>query len=116
MIVTARIVEVSWTADGFHRWPEAPEHRGYLADRHRHRFGMSVRFPVDHNERAIEFHDALDHLAGMFPAVHDFGSASCETIAEALAARALSLWALPWAEATVSEDGYVSATIRVERG
>lgn len=110
---TERHITVRWTVDGFHRWPDAPEPRDYLADRHRHRFTMSVRIPVLHNERDVEFHDLLDFCAGLFVSPHDFGGRSCETIAEQLAESVADEFRAGEVRATVGEDGYVIATVKV---
>lgn len=80
--VTARIV-VRFVAEGWHCWPAAPEHRSYLASRHRHLFHVEVRLPVVHEEREVEFHDLLDAAKVDFGS-GEFGAASCETLARDL--------------------------------
>ena len=112
--LTLRSIKVDWTVDGYHHWPEPTPGRAYLGDKHRHRFAMSVEVPVDHAERAIEFHDLLDLCTNLYTSPHHFTTRSCESIAEDLiAAVRVSIPALPWVEAVVSEDGYVSARVRV---
>lgn len=115
---TTRTVTVEWQLDGYHNWPDATSQRKYLASKHRHRFHFAVTIPVNHNERDIEFHDLLEHCQQLVNPNNkqtiDFGAASCETIAETLANKTLDTYNLPWIETQVSEDNYVTATIRIE--
>lgn len=113
--VTDRTITVTWSTDGYHRWPDAPPPRNYLEARHRHRFGMSVTIPVDHDDRAVEFHDLLDFAAALFPAGTDFGTRSCEAIAAEIAGHVLERFPPAWVAVTVNEDGYVAGTVRCER-
>lgn len=115
MKVTSRTITVRWTVDGYHRWPDAPHHRGYLASRHRHRFGFAVTIPVGHDDRAVEFHDLLDDLHGLDGHGHDFGALSCEAVALDVAGYVLEAGLADWVEVAVDEDGYVTGTIRAER-
>ena len=66
---------VRFTVPGFHRWPDAPEHRAYLRNEHRHLFHVEVAVEVTHDDREIEFHDLQKFCR------HDFmlsGPMSCE--------------------------------------
>lgn len=112
--ITSRTVTVRFDVDGYHRWPAAPPARSYLEARHRHRFGFTVTIPVDHDERQVEFHDLLDWCTSRFDDEEEFGDRSCETIAGLFAGRVVGEWKVPWCECSVSEDGYVTATLRVE--
>lgn len=126
MIVTSRTVTVEWSFDGYHRWPAAADiagpQRAYLVDRHRHRFVCTVTIPVDHSDRAVEFHDLLDHCAkgsaridGQHGQPLELDTQSCEQLAERIALHVLDRWPdLAWIETSVSEDGYVTGTIRME--
>lgn len=94
--------------EGFHYWPDAPEHRDYLAREHRHIFHVKLTVPVSHDDREIEFHDLLDYLTGWCTAEVDArkaGLGSCEMIAERLAVATVAAWPVPYARAEVSEDG-----------
>jgi hypothetical protein len=108
-------VTVRWTVDGYHRWPDAVDvagtARGYLADRHRHRFGMAVTIPVDHADRDIEFHDLLDWCHQLYEHGHEFDTLSCEQIGTDIARRVMLEFGAPWARVQVDEDDYVVATI-----
>ncbi len=71
-----------------HHWPDAPDAVAYLRDPHRHEFHVRAWAPVTHLDRAVEVIDlklrlgeALAILAGP---ERDFGSLSCEMIADHL--------------------------------
>lgn len=110
-----RYVEVSFTAEGWHRWPGARPRRDYLKARHRHLFHVRVRMEVEGKDREVEFHDLLDEAKAAFGAGH-FGSKSCECMAEELIrhfedqphykGRAMV--------ASVSEDGECGALVTLE--
>lgn len=82
-MITTDIV-VRFTAEGWHRWPAAPEQRAYLRESHRHMFYVDVTMEVRHHEREVEFHDLLDYARRQFGG-GDFGAMSCETMAFELA-------------------------------
>lgn len=115
-MITARSITVEFDIDGFHRWPQASGDRDYLADRHRHRFRFAVRIPVTHDDRDVEFHDLLDavraHVADDEPV--EFSSQSCEAIAAELAEWVADTFGPDWVEVAVSEDGYVTGSVRWE--
>lgn len=73
-------VKVRHRFTGWHNWPEAPEHRGYLANTHRHEFHIEVSVRVDHDYRDIEFHDLKENVAAISPG-EELGAYSCEMIA-----------------------------------
>ncbi len=100
-----------------HQWPDAPSDRSYLANRHVHTFHITVKAPVNHLDREIEFHDLLTELKKY---IHDilnyridgpksFGDMSCEMIASKL------LGLMPYITiAIVSEDGKFDAEVHRE--
>lgn len=100
---------------GFHNWPDAPDHRGYLRDRHRHQFWIEASCEVSHNEREIEFHDLIDminkHVPVISPAT-EFGSSSCEAIAAQLA-QTLARHYRRGFTVSVSEDGEAGARVEL---
>lgn len=55
--ITAR-----FTLDGFHSWPDAPEHREELRDRHFHLFQVSASLTVTGMGREVEIFDLRDAL------------------------------------------------------
>jgi len=100
-----------------HQWPNAPEHRKYLASQHSHMFKFRAIASVSHSDRQIEFHDlrlrlmtavneiAMHRMDG--PAV--FKDMSCEQIGEKI------LKMMPELESViVSEDGLCDAIITRE--
>lgn len=97
---------------GFHHWPDAPDHRAYLRDRHRHLFHLRAEVSVSHDDRDVEFHDLSDWLRRIW---HDrapdgeWGPKSCEAIARELAAAA-GWMGRSWSM-SVSEDGESGAVV-----
>lgn len=78
---TRHEIAVSFNRIGFHRWPDAPPHRSYLSERHRHTFHFKVALQVWHRDREVEFHDLSDWLQSLYvPGPLEFGDRSCETI------------------------------------
>ena len=74
--------------EGFHHYPNPPVFCEYLSARHRHIFVIRCQFEVSHNEREIEInkkqHEIQSFLCEKFGNPCEFGSMSCETIAELL--------------------------------
>lgn len=112
--MTEAILHVRFTEPGFHCWPDAPDRRGYLRDRHRHLFHVQVSMAVAHDDREVEFHDVRDEAVRLFKALGrdgDMGAMSCEAMARKIGA------ALAWSyaravEVSVWEDGEFGATVR----
>ena len=102
-------IVVRFCAEGWHRWPEAPASRAYLATYHRHLFHVEVRLPVLHDEREVEFHDLLDAVRSDFGS-GDFGAASCEAMARTLAQKTARRYGRACTVA-VFEDGEVGASV-----
>lgn len=78
-------IKVSTNFVGFHRWPEAEGKRKYLADLHRHLFGIVVAVEVTENNRQIEYHDLLDEvndIKNSLPIILGHDGSSCEDMAE----------------------------------
>lgn len=100
---------------GFHHWPDAPDHRSYLRDRHRHMFRVEVAAETTVS-REVEFHDlyddAFDSWVARWPEA-EHGSLSCEEIAQQLAARLPDRYDELRLRIEVSEDGEVGARIEV---
>lgn len=94
---------------GFHAWPDAPPHRGYLAARHRHLFIITAYARVRGDDRETEFHDLADLIRGWWgPPPRDCGPASCEMLARWLAV-ALDASDIDVERTEVSEDGEAGA-------
>lgn len=113
MTVT-RWATVRFRVPGFHCWPDAPEARAYLRDRHRHLFHFEVDVELNHDERDIEFHDLLDDCKGFVGTGGDYGNWSCETMAARLGGYLLNAPKYAGRELAVHvfEDGEVGATLR----
>lgn len=102
-------IVVRFQVAGFHQWPDAPDNRSYLRDKHRHLFHVEASMPVSHNEREVEFHDFLDFCRRRFPG-GDLGARSCESMAEALAITIKNRYQRS-ARVAVFEDGEVGAVV-----
>ena len=104
-------VHANLPLEGWHRWPGAPARQKFLAERHRHQFQIKVTASAAGADRDIECFDLLDaarnSLEGFRSSdgTYDFGSMSCEHIAEHL------LNDLPLIACTVLEDGLQGATV-----
>ena len=108
---TSADIWVSYTFEGWHRWPDAPEHRDYLSNRHRHLFGVRATIQVEHDDREIEYHDLLDVCKAELSAVPESGQ-SCEHMARHLATALTNLFPGRPIEVTVDEDGECGSTVR----
>lgn len=120
MPITKTSTEVYCTLqiEGVHHWPACPlEEVAYLRDLHRHMFHIKAYANVSHGDRDIEFivlkHKILNWFYdGWFDSelrLFNFGSMSCEMIAE----RLIEEFNLSRCE--VSEDGENGAIVSVER-
>jgi len=111
------LLKVKTSIDGYHHWPDAPDHREYLRTPHRHTFGVSCMVPVTEEDRELEFHDLCDklHLAARSVAYYakcgcvDYDAMSCEMIASKI------LEEMPGAKSVaVSEDHMSEAIVIVD--
>ena len=79
--------------EGMHSWPDAGEHFPevkFLADPHRHKWFITAKKKVNHDDRDVEFimfkRDILEYLRDNyydeFTRTHEFGSQSCEMLAK----------------------------------
>lgn len=107
--ILSRKIWVTHREPGFHNWPDAPEGREYLAADHRHLFGFRVEMAVAHDNREVEFHDLIDHVAELAPAVILAGG-SCEMMAQRMGDELVGAYDRQ-VEVTVDEDGEAGATI-----
>lgn len=117
--MSAAKIHVRFQHAGFHCWPDAPPHRAYLRDPHRHLFKVEVSTWVRHDERDIEFHDLQEQAADWFANSFNEGEAggrSCETMARSLGERLCAHYEHRRVfEVTVWEDGECGATVLVGR-
>jgi hypothetical protein len=106
-----RTIFVTHQFIGFHRWPDAPPSRAYLASLHRHLFKIRLTIVVAHNDRELEYHDVQDRLVDFIEGGTDLFNAgydgwSCELVAETIVDWAKRCW--PDRDryaAEVNEDG-----------
>lgn len=103
-------IAVTTSFVGFHCWPDAPPHRAYLAQQHRHKFGVKVRLSVTEHDREVEFHDLLDHVKAALPS-DDGTNMSCEHHAKRIGEILMLLYPGRTIEVTVDEDGECEATV-----
>lgn len=115
---TSTFIKVKTSTPGMHHWPNAPEHRAYLAQPHRHLFLVECSLQVRADDREVEFHDlkyvldeALPHVGEQKPGYIDFGGRSCESIARELLGRVRTVFGDRPIVIEVSEDGECAATI-----
>lgn len=98
-------------AIGFHSYPDAPPSCIYLSARHRHVFVIRCKFEVSHNNREIEIYTMQKKLESTlqneFGSPCEFGSYSCEDIAQWLLNRFSSM-----NEVEVLEDDFGGAAIQ----
>ncbi len=85
-----RTVYCTFNFEGWHTWPNAPEQFKYLSYPHRHLFYVRAEMSVTEADREVEFifmkSELLDATKFRFASTQATPfSASCETIAEAVA-------------------------------
>lgn len=95
----------------FHQWLAAKGRAGFLANVHRHIFHVEMHWPVEHDDRDIEF---ITTKAGVDEWIHkcwwgmNLGSTSCEMMAREL------MVIFDASKVTVSEDNENGATVYAE--
>lgn len=104
---------VTFQKAGIHRYPNAPEDVGYLADSHRHLFKFKVTAEVKHNNRDLEFHQFLGWLEGLYTdKVLSLDHKSCEMMCEELMEQMTDKFGTQRLfEVEVSEDGECGAVL-----
>lgn len=114
-----RAISITFSQIGFHCWRQAPQPRAYLINRHRHLFRIRVEVTVSGDGREIEFHDLLDFCLEWFDTNEqgvqqhgEYGTLSCEALAERLGNRVCTEWPNRPVAIMVSEDGECSAIVR----
>jgi hypothetical protein len=108
---------------GFHSWPDAPGHRDYLAQPHRHLFHVRASLSVTHDDRDVEFHDLLAvvvracvTLGTARGGARYLGAMSCEHVARRIVEALAVAWPGRLIEVDVSEDGEAGATVTLPAG
>jgi len=104
---TKTTVIVKLAVDGCHNFPKAAElfpEVAFLADRHRHMFHFTVACEVTHSDRDKEFimlkRDIIEHINKYYYNAQtrtcEFGSRSCEMLAEEVLNRFNAEWVEVW--------------------
>lgn len=104
-------IVIRFQVEGFHNWPEAPNHRFYLRAMHRHLFYVEATIPVTHDDREIEYHDLLDFCKENFQE-GDHRGKSCEQLAHELANKIVVKFQRR-ATVSVFEDGEVGSVVSI---
>ena len=107
---------VKLQVEGTHNWPDATDGAGaemhYLEYRHRHMFHIVAKKEVMHDDRDVEFimfkRKINRYLREMYYTSEldlcDFGSQSCEMIADDLATVIQNKYPGRWLKISVAED------------
>lgn len=103
-------IQVKFQVEGWHNWRNAPTHRIYLANIHRHIFHVNASIEVFEDDREIEFHDFLDFCKQNFEG-GQLGGKSCEMMARALLEKITARFAGRAVSVEVFEDGEVGAVV-----
>lgn len=102
-------VIIQFEVEGFHHYPEAPSEVSFLSSSHRHTFVVRAGCKVSHLNRQKEIFILRDELKqtliDMYGSPCQFGSMSCEMIAEHLlrsdpARQNDLIWVEVWEERT----------------
>jgi protein subunit release factor B len=128
--VTDKFVGCTFTQEGTHCWPNAPASVKYLKWSHRHIFHVEVYVRVTGSDREVEFitlkHKAEkafallgdqlgDHQVWEDSHLIEFGSQSCEMLAEALGIYLAEKYNYDVASVCVSEDDENGAIVNFEK-
>lgn len=87
-----RYIGIKVVVEGFHNFPSASQvfnsEVKFLEERHRHNFHIEMEIEVFHNDRDQEFillqREVRDYLNRNYGTPCEFGTMSCESIAEDL--------------------------------
>lgn len=111
-----RSIWVTWKFPGFHQYPTAPSPVSYLANKHRHIFGVRVELEVDVDlDRELEFHMIKNNLMVKFyAALDDQDTGSCENMCNILAEIIGQHYPMRGYSITVDEDGECGSTLLSE--
>jgi hypothetical protein len=104
---TKTLIIVKLQIDGCHNFPKAAElfpEVDFLSQRHRHMFCFTVACAVTHSDRDKEFimlkRDVIDYINGQyfddFTRTCEFGSKSCEMLAEEILKEFNCEWVEVW--------------------
>lgn len=112
-----RYIDVKTNFIGFHHWDGAPESVSFLRNRHRHVFGIHATIQVNKLDRELEFFtvvNEIDNFVKLSYPSKDFGSMSCEMIAEKILTYLKSVYGNREYKVRVSEDEENSGIVTFE--
>ena len=123
---TTSEIDVKIEVPGFHCYPQASVNHNndvsFLEERHRHKFIIRARMPVNDMNREQEFFLVQANIIRLLSKDYDvstlgmeFGSDSCEMIAENIAFKLTQEYELPRATVSVHEDDENGAVVTVTR-
>ncbi len=113
-------VIVRFDVEGIHFWTQAPEEYAILRNEHGHIFHFEVQIEVGDSNREVEFLHArrqiMARIVGLFGAgslthLSNFGSRSCEMIAEELGNNLIEIFKWSIREVSVFEDQFVGGRV-----
>lgn len=115
MTQAQRWIYVNFQKSGFHRYPAAATDPklcsageydvSYLAARHRHLFKFNVQIEIFHNDRELEFHQALTYCESLFENTIEIDYKSVEMLSDDLYLQLASKYPGRNMKIQVSEDG-----------
>lgn len=84
-------IVIRFQLEGFHNWPQAKDLMpsvAFLSERHRHMFHFELTKRVTHSDRDVEIilfkREVMKYLTDRYGSPCEFGSRSCEDLAEEL--------------------------------
>lgn len=105
------MIFVTFEVLGIHCYPEAPEDVAYLRHPHRHIFKYKVGIEVEHDNRAVEFHQFKKWCLGWYGENNNNNNKSCEMLARELATKIHHQYNPVKIEIEVWEDGECGARL-----
>lgn len=120
MAAALRCIWVTFQKVGFHRYPAAGEDSlladvSYLANKHRHLFKFRVEIEIFHNDRELEFHQALNYCESLYQNQLDIDYKSVEMLADDLYIHLAAKYPERYMAIEVSEDGECGCRIEYNR-
>lgn len=115
-----RWIWVTFQKAGFHYYPDAASNPrlqdvSYLGNKHRHLFKFVVQIQIFHNDRELEFHQALNYCESLFnDKVLDIDYKSVEMLADDLYLKLAIRYPGRSMKISISEDGECGCTIEYD--
>lgn len=114
-MISKRKIFVTFSREGVHRYPDAPEEVKFLRHPHRHIFHFTAWIDVYHNDRDVEFILFKRELEAQYAnSVLEMDHKSCEMLAEDLIDYISGAYPDRKISVIVSEDGENGAQLDYE--